>query len=242
MAARIEFFDLRQPNEADATLLAALQAAGDADDPLLGAAILAHAAFVPGWAGNHDAATERMRAARTYARRGDAIPEFLAWLDAVEAECETRCGNTSRALQLIAHAEEILTGDTKRSSPDWFDWFTPWRLAAFKGNTQLRAGHLPQARQTLISVLDAIPADAAKQKTVVLGDLAAIEAAQKNPEAACGYAEAALNQLSITWYATGMDRVRDARRALQQWNNHDCVQKLDDRLYSWRTTITALQR
>ena len=44
LAGRIEFFDLRQPDDADATFVRALQAAGEADDALLGSAILAHAA------------------------------------------------------------------------------------------------------------------------------------------------------------------------------------------------------
>ncbi len=242
MVARIEFFDLRQPADADITLVSALQAAGEADSPLLGAAILAHAAFIPGWAGEQEDAAERMRAARTYARRGNAPAEFLAWLDAVEAECETRCGNTQRALHLIGHAEDILATGGQQNVPEWFDWFSATRLASFKGNTQLRAGHLPQARRTLIEVLDALPTDATKQRTVVLGDLAAIEAAAKNPEAACARAQEALDQLAITWYATGMDRVRDVRRALHPWADQECVQRLDDRLYSWRTTITALQR
>ena len=38
------------PENALATFARALQAAGEADDSLLGAAILAHAAFIPGWA------------------------------------------------------------------------------------------------------------------------------------------------------------------------------------------------
>ena len=86
LAGRIEFFDLRQPDDADASFVRALQAAGEADDALLGSAILAHAAFIPGWIGHRDDAADRMRAARTYARRAPASAEFLAWLDAVEAE------------------------------------------------------------------------------------------------------------------------------------------------------------
>ncbi|GAB2846189.1 hypothetical protein GCM10022221_51850 [Actinocorallia aurea] len=242
MAGRIEFFDLRQPDEADATLVRALQAAGEADDALLGAAILAHAAFVPGWAGRREEATERMRAARTYARRAGASAQFLAWLDAVEAECETRSGHPREALRLIDHGEQILTTAPHHEDPAWFDWFSPVRLAAFKGNTQLVAGHYPQAHETLTAVLADLPEEAGKQRVVVLGDLAAVEAARKNPEAACTYAEQALDQLALTWYATGMERIHDVRRALQPWQDNECVQRLDDRLYGWQTTLSTLQR
>ncbi|GAB2845954.1 hypothetical protein GCM10027074_11020 [Streptomyces deserti] len=242
LAGRIEFFDLREPTTAHDTLLLALQAAGEADDALLGSAIIAHMAFIPGWAGDHEGAQERMIAARTYARRAPASAEFLAWLDAVEAECETRCGDTRTALHLIGHAEDILDNGNEHPSPEWMDWFSPARLAAFKGNTQLLAGHLPQARDALLGALEALSPGEEKQRTVVYGDLAAVEAASGNPEKACEYAGMALDQLAITWYATGMDRVREVRRALAPYQHERCVRGLDDRLYDWSTTLSALSR
>lgn len=242
LAGRIEFFDLRQSDDAEVSFRQALQAAAEADDPLLGAAILAHAAFVPGWAGRREEATERMRAARAYARRGPACVEFLAWLDAVEAECETRCGHSRDGLRLITHAEEILDSGNDHAAPDWFDWFSPARLASFKGNTQLTAGHLPQARQTLSEALERFTETSGKQRAVILGDLAAVEAADGRPEAACSYAGQALDLLTLNWYATAMDRIREVRHALQPWAGQDCVRALDDRLYDWDTTLNALLR
>ncbi|MCA1222359.1 helix-turn-helix domain-containing protein [Streptomyces sp. 8L] len=242
LAGRIEFFDLRETERAGSTWLHALQAAGEADAPLLGSAVLAHMAFVPGWAGDRAATAERITAARTYARRGPASAEHLAWLDAVEAECETRCGDTRTALNLIRHAETVLAGGGEWEPPVWLDWFSGVRLAAFKGNTQLVAGHLPQARTTLLEVLEALPAHEDKQRTVILGDLGAVEAAARAPEAACGYAVQALDQLERTWYAVGMDRVRAVRRALTPYQDEQCVRDLDDRLYGWATTVSALAR
>ncbi|MEU4256245.1 transcriptional regulator [Streptomyces fradiae] len=242
LAGRVEFFDLREPDHAADTYVRALQAAGEADDPLIGAGILAHMAFIPGWAGDRDAAAERMTAARTYARRGPASAGLLAWLDAVEAECETRCGNTRTALHLIGHAEDVLADGGDHPDPAWLDWFSPVRLAAFKGNTQLKAGHHPQARATLQGVLEDLPADADKQRTVVLGDLAAVEAAAGRPDEACAYASRALDQLDVTWYAMGMERVREVRRALAPWQHEPCVRALDERLYGWGTTLSALAR
>ncbi|MEV6289893.1 transcriptional regulator [Streptomyces sp. NPDC051896] len=242
LAGRIEFFDLREPNTANDTLLLALQAAGEADDPLLGSAVIAHMAFVPGWVADRDGALERMTAARTYARRASASAEFLAWLDAVEAECETRCGNTRTALHLISHAEDVLAVGNEHPSPEWMDWFSPARLAAFKGNTQMIAGHLPQARESLLEALASMTPAEDKQRSVVYGDLAAVEAASGNPEQACEYAGKALDQLSVTWYATGMDRVREVRRALTPHQHERCVRDLDDRLYDWSMTLSALSR
>lgn len=239
LAGRIEFFDLREPDRAGDTWVRALQAAGEADEALLGAAILAHMAFIPGWAGQRGSATERMVAARTYARRGQACGHFVAWLDAVEAECATRCGDTRAALNLIAHGETVVE-DTAQSAPEWMDWFSPIRLASFKGNTQLTAGHLPQARETLLGVLDELPQDADKQRTVILGDLGAVEVAAGRPEAAAEYALRALQLLETHWYATGLERVREVRRALGPWEHEQYVRDLDDRLYGWGAVVSAL--
>ncbi|MFB7620160.1 transcriptional regulator [Kitasatospora sp. NPDC056181] len=242
LAGRIQFFDLRQPEAADATFVRALQAAGEADDSLLGAAVLGHSAFVPGWAGQREDAAERMRAARTYARRGPASAGLLAWLDAVEAECLTRCGDHRQALDLLRRAKEVLMTDDGHRSPDWFTWFSATRLAAFKGNTELAAGLIPQARTTLEAVLADLPETDGKQRVVVLGDLAAVEAAARRPDPACVLLGQALDQLSVTWYATGMERIREARRALTPWQDSEAVQRVDDRLYSWTATLSSLQR
>ncbi|MEV7638402.1 helix-turn-helix transcriptional regulator [Streptomyces rubiginosohelvolus] len=242
LAGRIQFFDLRLSDEADETWLRGLQAAREAEDHLLGAATLAHMAFVPGWDGHLDEAARRIVAARTYARRGDAPALLLAWLDAVEAECETRASNSRTALHLIGHGEDVLAAGGEQPVPDWFDWFSAPRLAAFKGNTQLRAGHLPQARTTLCAALDQLPESEQKQRSVVLGDLASVEAAAGDPVAACQYAVRALDQLKRTWYATGMDRVREVRQALVAHQGEQCVRDLDERLYDWSTTVSALAR
>jgi tetratricopeptide (TPR) repeat protein len=241
LAARIEFFDMLPPDRADLTLVRALQAAGEAADNLLGAAILAHAAFVPGWAGRAEEASERMVAARTYARRAPASADILAWLNAVEAECLTRNGDHSGALSLLVRAEEIIRIGNEHRSPDWMDWFSAARLAAFKGNTQLKTGNLSQARATLQQVLVDLGPDIPKQRAVVLADLGAVEAADRNPEDACTLAQQALDQLALTWYATGMERVRDLRRSLSPWQDTPAVRDLDDRLYGWETTLIALQ-
>jgi hypothetical protein len=81
-----------------------------------------------------------------------------------------------------------------------------------------------------------------RRPPTILGDLAAVQAAQRHPDAACGYAEQALQQLAITWYATGMHRILEVRKTLQPWAEDDCVQALDDQLYGWQATLSTLQR
>jgi tetratricopeptide (TPR) repeat protein len=243
LAGRIEFFDLQYSEQAQASFVLALQAAQDARDPLLAAAVLAHMAFIPAFSGEHKRAEEardKVRAARAFSRRGPASPELLAWLDAVEAEVETRFGDTRKALQLIHHAEGIFANEAPGPSPAWLDWFSPARLAGFKGNTLMTARQPAQAKETLQSAIDQLPKEAAKQRSVLLADLAAVAVSEKEPDRACALAEEALDQLTRTWYATGMERVRAVRQSLTPWESLPCVRQLDERLYDWNTTVSAL--
>ncbi|QBS44920.1 transcriptional regulator [Nocardia sp. CS682] len=259
LAGRLEFFDLQRPEDAKPSLTLALQAAGEAGDDLLGAATLAHMAFAPAFAVDPKQAAEdpkraaadavraedardKLRAARVFARRADPSPEMLAWLDAVEAEVETRLGDTRRALQLLYHAEAVYSeyDPEENPSPPWLDWFSTTRLAGFKGNTLLAAGMGAEARVTLEQALAGLPADAIKQRAVFLADLAAAAVLERNPEQACAHLEAALKVLGEHWYATAMDRVRDVRKSLRDWDSLPQVRKLDDQLYDWNTTIRSL--
>ncbi|WP_280272686.1 hypothetical protein [Nocardia wallacei] len=245
LAGRIEFFDLQQPDLAQPSLTLALQAAHEADDALLGAATLAHMAFAPAFSGDPSRAEEardRIRAARTFARRGNASTEMVAWLDAVEAETETRFGDTRHALRLIHHAEECYRkyDSDQNPSPPWLDWFSPTRLAGFKGNTLITAGQGREARQTLEQVLSDLPDESIKQRAVYLADLAAAAVLEQSPEQACTYLEEALDILARNWYATAMDRIKAVRQTLRQWDSLPAIRSLDDRLYDWHTTVNSL--
>lgn len=243
LAGRVEFFDIGDAQRAQESLVTALQAAQEANDSLLGAAVLAHMAFIPAFSGDARRAGEardKVRAAREFARRAPAPPLMLAWLDAVEAEAETRFGNNRRALQLIGHAEEIFAAAERRPTPAWLDWFSEVRLAGFKGNTLLADRQPGPARQTLQRVLDGLPGDAGKQRSVILGDLAAVAVSEADQEDACRLAELALDQLARTWYATGMARVRAVRESLAPWESDPAVRRLDEKLYDWATTVNAM--
>jgi hypothetical protein len=243
LAGRLEFFDLQNPEQAQESFVVALQAAQDAGDALIGGAVLAHMAFIPAFSGQSKRAGEardKIRAARVFARRGAASPEMLAWLDAVEAEIETRFGDTRKALRLIAHAEETLATAERRPSPPWLDWFSAERLAGFKGNTLLADRQPVAAREVLESVLERSTDRESKQRAVTLADLAAVAVAEDDPDRACRLAGAALDNLSRFWYATGMERVRAVRESLTRWESLPCVRELDERLYDWNTTLSAL--
>lgn len=245
LSGRLEFFDLQQSDEAQSSFVLALQAAHEAADALLGCAVLAHMAFIPAFSGEAkraEEARERVRAARAFARRGNGNHELTAWLDAVEAEVETRFGNTRQALNLIRHAEQsyALHNPQERPSPPWLDWFSPTRLAGFKANTLVSAGDGRQALATLRQVLDELPAESVKQRSVYLADAAAACVLEKMPEEACRFLEDALDSIGEHWYATTLDRIKVVRQDLRKWDSLPQVRALDERLYDWHTTVNSL--
>lgn len=71
-------------------------------------------------------------------------------------------------------------------------------------------------------MLDHLPPESAKERSVFLGDLAAVAVAvavaENNPEEACTLADEALDHLARYWYTTGMDRIRAVRESLTTWD------------------------
>ncbi len=120
---------------------------------------------------------------------------FHAWLDAVEAECLTRSADATAALAILSAAESKIA-DGAGALPVWMDWFTPTRLAAFTGNTELAAGRVCRARHTLTRALDDLPPHDVKQRSVILADLAAVEVAAKDVAAACAREASTVSALS----------------------------------------------
>lgn len=245
LAGRIEFFDLQQPDRSQESLVLALQAAHEGNDALLGAAVLTHMAFAPAFSGDPartEEARERIRAARVFARRGNAGAEMSAWIDAVEAEAETRFGDTRQALKLIRRAEETYSehDPVAHPSPAWLDWFSPTRLAGFKGYTLMVARRGREARESLELALADLPDNAAKQRAVFLADIAAAAVLEENPELACGKLGEALDLISRNWYATALDRIKSVRNTLRPWDSLPAVRELDERLYDWHTTVKSV--
>ncbi|WP_405484943.1 hypothetical protein [Nocardia sp. NBC_00511] len=85
-----------------------------------------------------------------------------------------------------------------------------------------------------------LPAEAIKQRAVVLADLAAAAVLEREPEPACGYLDEALKLLGQHWYATAMVRVKAVRQKLRDWDSLPTVRALDDQLYNWHTMIKSL--
>lgn len=210
LAARIAFFDLGSPAVATRCFEQAESAVEHAGDHRLAAAIAAHRAFVPGFAGDAVAAQRHLDVARAHARFG-AGPNLRAWIHCVTAEVHARTGQGSTARDRIRQAQHAL--GTNGTDPDWLDFFTPARLAAFAGNAELLAGQHEAAARWLDQSLADLDPQADKQRAVVLLDLAAAHA-PTDADHAVTLAHQACDMLDDHPYSAAVERIPAVHRAL----------------------------
>jgi tetratricopeptide (TPR) repeat protein len=126
LAGRIAFFDLQAPEDSAWYYEIGVAAAHEAGDPALAAAVLAHHAFIPAYAGRREPARALIEQAQAMIN-----PDFSAlqksWLWAVASEIEAKLGAGQAAVTAAGRAQEALgqdpTGvtegsDTARMSDD----------------------------------------------------------------------------------------------------------------------------
>lgn len=210
LTARLSFFDLAQVVWADEAFDLAQDAVEVAQDHALSAVVLAHRAFVPGFAGHAGPAHEYLRAAQAHARY-DAGPLLRSWLHCVEAEICARTGQPKASLTRIRAAEEALS--SRGDDPVWLDFFSEARLSGFAGSVLLLAGSHRAAAPRLRQALDGLGDGQSKQRAVLLFDLAVAQAPSDAAQA-LATAHQACELLSQDGYATALQRVPAVRTAL----------------------------
>ncbi|MBP2703168.1 helix-turn-helix transcriptional regulator [Microbispora sp. RL4-1S] len=210
LSGRIAFFDLDDAPTAERLFRLALTATRECGDHALAAAVLAHASFVPGFAGDRASALALMDAAFAHAWHGVG-PLTRAWLHCVASEISARCGEPKECMRHIDRADRMADGPG--DDPHWLDFFERARLDGFAGFSALTAGHHEEAARRLGSALGDLGPNGGKQRSVLLADLAAAHA-PADPERAADHLGRAVDALEETWYEVGYDRVRSLLGAL----------------------------
>lgn len=223
LAARLLFFDLAQVTAAEQFFQRADHAANASQDHALAAAVLAHRAFVPGFAGQEQPVRDYLAAAHAHARYA-AGPLLRSWLHCIDAEVSARVGQSRTSLTRIRTAEDSLA--TTGTDPVWLDFFDASRLDGFAGNALLLAGQSREATGRLQAALDGLAPNAAKQKAVLLFDLAAAYA-PTDPEHAVATAREACDLVAQNPYSTALQRVSHVRAAL---SGTPYIAQLDERV------------
>ncbi|GII56686.1 hypothetical protein Pth03_50750 [Planotetraspora thailandica] len=223
LSGRVAFFDLGNPPVAERLFQMSLAATKECGDHALAAAVLAHASFVPGFARDRAAAVGLLDAAFAHAWHGVG-PLTRAWLHCVASEVAARCDEPKECMRHIDRADRAVDGSG--DDPAWLDFFEHARLDGFAGYSALTAGQHAEAARRLRSALERLGPTGAKQRSVLLADLAAAHAAADQDQAAV-YLSEAVDALEKTWYVVGYDRVQTVRQALPASSEFGAI---DDRL------------
>lgn len=210
LSARLAFFDLGHPDLADRCYGHAESTVEQAGDHALAAAVAAHHAFIPGFAGDRVAAQQHLDAAHAHARYAGG-PVLRAWLHCVTAEVHARTGQPTSARERIRQSEDALGGNG--TDPAWLDFFDAARLAGFAGNAELLAGRHDSATRWLGKALDQLDGHGTKQRAVLLFDLAAAHA-PSDADHAAELAHQACGILESSFYRTAYDRIPSVQIAL----------------------------
>jgi transcriptional regulator with XRE-family HTH domain len=228
LAGRVSFFDLHDASGARGYFAVVMDAARELRDRVLAAAALGHTSFIPVGERNFDAARDYVRRTRQYAERAEA-PMVASWASAVESEILTQAGDSRAAIDATEQAG-LDVENVSAPLPAWFDFYDEARLRGFRGYALLQAGRPDEARAVLEIGVTGLPAQAVKQRSVLMADLATVHLRLGDVEEACRSAECSLGQLTQAGYATGADRVRQFRAEVEPWHGHRSVRHLDEQL------------
>jgi hypothetical protein len=232
LAARLAFFDLQQADLASRCFRICGDAVREAQDHALAAVILAHRAFVPGFAGAATEALPLLDAARAHTRQQTG-PLLRSWLHCVHSEISARTGQYELSVRQARQAEDSLT--TTGDDPLWMDFYDASRLDGFLGYSQLVAGRTDDALASLNRSLERLDPRAGKQRSVVLLDLATAYATA-DPDHGLAVATDALDLLGSEPYAAAVGRLPELRRVLSRTGHHHT---LDERIAELRPPTVA---
>lgn len=229
LAGRLSYFDLHDALRARGYYALALESARQAEDPLLGAAILAHQSFIPAGDGSFSAARDYLAGAQS--SLPPAAPRlFRGWLAAVNAETAVNAAIERTALAAIEEALRACGDREDTVLPTWFDYFDAARLSGFQGYVLLRLGRPEQARPVLESGLRSLPLTAVKQRTVLMVDLATCHLLSHDVDTACSLAIDAVRYLREAGYATSQERLNAFVRQTRPWQGRPSVRALREEM------------
>jgi len=220
-------FDLHQPAKAQGYYDAAMLAASEAGDPALAAWLLANISYLHVYRGVEPAALAAAQGAAAFARRCTITTQH-AWLASLEAELHATLGDrcaTEAALRRADRAMRLASTEARRPG---IDFFSPAKLAAYKGSCFMLLGQPARAREHCQEALGLL-SPAAHTRAFVELDLATTFAQQSEVERACEVARGTLTRLDPDERTPRLvRRVQDFRRSLDRDPAPRIVRDLDE--------------
>lgn len=227
LVGRVAFFDLGRPDVAEAAYCDAHRFLSGSPDHLLYACLAAHQAFIPGWAGDYDAASPYLDSAAGLAEHRGGGPRLRAWTHCVRAELLTKTSRdrTSEARAEIERARSVLAAGGAHADQKWVDFFDSSMLSGFEAGiglasalrilrpdatptTKVNQHHARNRAERAVNLLADQPRNGSDpQGSVTLLDIATGQALLDAHDEAIVSATAALERLAHRPYKVAHERL-----------------------------------
>mgnify|MGYP002377378164 CR=1 FL=1 len=185
--------DMRDIGTARRYYRLAIATARKADHPLLAAYMIGSLAAFE--IENQDAALGVSLVGEARRTLGDRPPPIAhAWLSSVEALGRASCGDQASALAALSEAEQAVDASERHAAPPW-PWVFPFdhgKLAGYRASVMVRLGRVEDAVAAFTESLASVR-PSAKQRGVVLTEIAAARCQAGEVDEAFGLAEEALS-------------------------------------------------
>jgi len=221
-------FDQARPDQARQELRRAAGLAKAADDRALGAYVVGYLAILDIYGGDARRAVDLAAAAERGGVRATA--GVRSWLATVAAEAHAAAGDELAARNALDSAERDLDMMAAGEDPAFVYHYGRDGLTMVMGSVFLRLGHPARAREAIRETISLSASDVVREQALYGAQLARTFALEGEVDEAVRLALAALEVAEHTGSARAVERVQQARAALDRWSANRAVRELDDAL------------
>lgn len=221
------YFDMDDQTNALAYYKSSIVAAKEANNPLLWSTGLGRMSSVLISHGNCKGALPLLQEAEKFASAQNK-PGLLAWLFSMEAEALSNVQEEQQCLHALKKAENALARRVEEHADDMR--FDTARLVGYTGTCYLRLCQPKEAIATFDEINNPTRALSPRQTSIVLSDVAAAYAQQKEIEEACNYAVQALEINQRIQSSLVLKRLHAIYHAMEYWHALHCVKNFEEQM------------
>jgi tetratricopeptide (TPR) repeat protein len=224
------YFDMHDPQTAEAYYTLASEAAQEIDHQALKAIALGRTGFLSVYSGEYEKALPLLQAAFSLAEK-TTTGKTKAWIAMMEAEALAHLKRKNACLSVLEKTEQVFDQDHSSTGEDThWTGFTLSTMVGYKGICYVRLALPTEARSMLQSALEALPLGPTRRKSLLLSDVATTYLQQREVEQACKIATQALLCTAQTKSSRAVIRLLAFQKELREWKDVLCVKQFNEHL------------
>lgn len=198
------------------------RAAKEVNDLSIIACAYGYRSYIPSGKGNHGRARTLLGSALELLPSSQS-PGTTAWLTARYAEESGALGDTTRARQSWAQADEVFSVADPQEDRVWTRFMDENRFDSFRISVYSKTGKLDEAEETARSVIAGLPELDKKRAAIILGDIATAHLIHGSIGEAARLAKEGLVAARDTGSAIWTPRFEVLAQGLRRWQHQPSV-------------------